>query len=216
MMKIKESKIISWKDQKIAVLQIFFLFVLPMIVLLSFSTLPHWVHLWILLVVTLSSIGISYSEKISLRDLWIRLDTLKQSILPYFIFWIFWVLFTLLLAKILGNNIVDISWKIHYQFGFVITSFVQEFLYRSFLMFKLQTLTKNPVIVIVSNALLFWCMHIIFPHALIIFFLTTLIWLWFATLYYFRPNLIAISLSHSAVNYFAVMHCFASFNVVCL
>ena len=202
-------------DKKIkTATQIGTLFVLP-ILLIYFGVIPIQYRFFVLLAVTLIVIFIVVSEKWSLQELGIRLDNVKKSALSYIVLTVFAIVATIVLARLLGNNTQPITGNIHFQYGFIILSFLQEFLFRSFLIPKLKLLTASPTLVIISNAALFGILHLIFPNTLVIFLLTALLGVGFAYVYYYRPNLILATIAHSIINFVAVFYCFASFTGSC-
>lgn len=195
--------------------QILSLFVLPILLILM-GVIPLKYRFFVLLLIAILVLGIIFFEKWTLKDLGIRIDNLKKSLLPYFYLTIVAVFVTVLLAKWLKTGSQPIAGNIHFQFGFIILSFLQELLFRSFLIPKLKRLTSSSASVIISNAILFGFLHIIFPNPVTIFVISGLLGLGFAFVYYFRPNLILATISHSIINFVAVYYCFASLSVGCV
>lgn len=196
-------------------LQISGLFVLPL-VFFYFSQLPIEKNVYIIDVVALVVIAIVVVEKWSLKDLGIRFDNFKECIVAYGLLTLIAVIGIFLLAQVLGNNTQDIFANAHFKYGFVIISFLQEFLFRSFLIAKLKLLTSSPITVIVCNGILFGLIHVIFANPLQLFVLSSLLGIGFAYVYYYRPNLILAVVAHSLINFVAVYYCFASFNTSCI
>ena len=195
--------------------QIGTLFVLP-IIFFYFGNIPIQYNLYVLLAVTLIIVGIIVTEQWSLKDLGIRLDNIKKSASWYLLLVAFAIVTIVVLARLLNQNTQDIFSNVHFQYVFVIISFLQEFLFRSFLIPKLKLLTASPTLVIVSNGILFGLIHLIFANPLSLFVLSTLLGVGFAYVYYYRPNLILATIAHSIINFVAVFYCFASFNPSCL
>src|SRR3989338_3634767 len=194
--------------------QIGTLFVLPVLLIL-FGVIPVQYRFFVLLAITILVIAVIVIEKWSLKNLGIRLDNIKKSALWYLIFTVFATVAIIVLARLLNHNTQNITGNIHFQYGFIILSFLQEFLFRSFLIPKLKLLTASPTLVIISNAALFGILHLIFPNTLVIFLLTALLGVGFAYVYYYRPNLILATIAHSIINFVAVFYCFASFTGSC-
>lgn len=195
-----------------AFIQIILLFVLPVILLYS-GVLPVERRFLILVGVVILMIGVLIKERWSLKNLGIRLDNLKNSLAPYCLFTIAVVAIIIVLAQLMERGVQEAWWlNPHFIYFILPVSIFQEFAYRSFLMPKLKLFSNSPIVVIGVNALLFGLLHIIFPDAALTFFLTFLLGLGFAGLYYRYPNLIAISASHFIINFFAVIFCFASFS----
>lgn len=200
------------QKKAIALLQIILLFVVP-VLLIYFDVLPVEHRFVILTVSSLIMLGILLKERWTLESLGIRLDNLKNSLIPYFLFTITVVAVIIVLTQLTGREVQESWWlNPHFIYFILPVSIFQEFAYRSFLMPKLKLFSKSPTVVIGLNALLFGFMHIIFPDAALTFLLTFLLGLGFAGLYYRYPNLIAISASHFIINFFAVLFCFASFS----
>lgn len=195
--------------------QIGTLFVLP-VILFYFSNIPIQYNLFVLLAVTLIIIANIIVEKWSLKDLGIRLDNIKKSASWYLLLVVFAIMTIIALARLLNQNTQNIFANVHFQYGFVIISFLQEFLFRAFLIPKLKLLTTSSTLVILANGILFGFIHIIFANPLPLFVLSSLLGVGFAYVYYFHPNLILATVAHSIINFIAVFYCFASFNPNCL
>jgi uncharacterized protein len=202
-------------DNKIkTVIQICILFVFP-ILLIYFGVIPVQYRFFVLLTITIIVTFIILSEKWSLQQLGVRRDNIKKSILPYAILTIVATVTTVVLARLLGNNTPSITNNIHFQYGFIVLSFLQEYLFRSFLIPKLKLLTSSPTLVIISNAILFGILHLIYPNTLVSILLTAILGVSFAYVYYYRPNLILATIAHSIINFIAVFYCFVSFGEGC-
>lgn len=195
--------------------EIFFIFVLPVLLIL-FGVVPIEKRGFLLLVVGLVLMAIIFKEKWSLKDLGLRTDNLKQSLLPYLIFTICGTLGIVLLAKILGRSAV-VSWweQPHFQYRFLIMSILQEFAFRGFLIPRLKLLFTSSFNVIAVNALLFAFIHLVFPQPLLLLSLGILGGISFAAMYYKYPNLVLITISHTIFNFLAVLFCFFSLNQSC-
>ncbi len=203
------------KQNKIkAVMQISAIFILPILLIFS-GIIPVKYRFIVLLATTILVTTITISEKWSLQNLGIRFDNIKNCIFWYFLLTVSVTAAMIVLAKPLNQNTQSIFGNIHFQYGFIILSFLQEFLFRSFLIPKLKILTASPTIIIISNGLLFGFLHIIFPHSLLLFLLSSLLGVGFAVVYFYRPNLILATIAHSIINFVAVFYCFASFSMNC-
>jgi membrane protease YdiL (CAAX protease family) len=198
-------------------LEIFFILVFP-ILLLKFGVLPLQHRVWLFVPVSLM-IFLSVwreKEKWSWKKLGVRNDNLKTSFLPYLLATVSGVGVILVLAHVLGRHPLT-GWQdeVHFQFMFVVSSFYQEFVYRGYLMPKLESMFSSSWIVIIANAGLFTFLHIIFPNLTLILPLLFTAGVVFALMYKRYPNLLLISLAHSAVNFTAVLYCFASLATHC-
>src|SRR3989338_724028 len=194
--------------------QIGTLFVLPVLLIL-FGVIPVQYRFFVLLAITILVIAVIVIEKWSLKNLGIRLDNIKKSALWYLIFTVFATVAIIVLARLLNHNTQNIFGNIHFQYGFIILSFLQEFLFRSFLIPKLKLLISSPALVIIANGLLFGLIHIIFSNPIALFMMSAVLGMAFAMAYYYRPNLILATISHSVINFVAVFYCFATFNLNC-
>jgi len=195
--------------------QIGTLFILP-VILFYFSNIQIQHNLFVLLAVTLTIVGIIVAEKWSLKDIGIRLDNIKKSASWYILLVAFAIVAIIVLAQLLDQSTQDIFSNVHFQYSFIIISFLQELLFRSFLVPKLKVLTASPTLVIAANGVLFGLIHIIFANPLSLFVLSSFLGAGFAYVYYYRPNLILATIAHSIINFVAVFYCFASFNPSCL
>lgn len=190
----------------ILLLEIVLIFILP-IVLIYYNIIHKKFRLWGLFGILLSVCFLSYSEHMTLRQLGIRVDNFNVSYLPYSLLTIIGACVILIAAKLL-NKKMEFEWlkNRHFQFMFLFVSIAQEFLYRGFLIPKLSLLISSTLIVILINALLFMFLHIIYPNKATNLVFTFIGGVAFATIYFYYPNLILISLSHASFNFFAVLY----------
>jgi membrane protease YdiL (CAAX protease family) len=203
------------KIEKIKIaLQIFILFIFP-ILLFLFDVIPLFYIFEALLMVSVFAVCIIVLEGWSWRDLGIRIDNCANAFVPYLVLTILVVIGTLVLANALGQKTQIILGNPHFQYDFLLLSFLQEFLFRSFLILKLKSLFRSPFFVIIVNGLLFGFLHVIFPDAILLFFLTFFLGGMFSFVYFYRPNLILATVAHSVINFVAVFYCFASFSQSC-
>jgi len=190
------------------VLQIFLLFVLPLL-LLHFRIIKLkyiFPTIWTVFIIV---IIIVVKKQIPLIDLGIRFDNILQAALPYALIIIFGGLLIYLLAKKLKKEPFKNWWRYyHFQFGFIILALFQEFTYRSFLMYELRLIDPSFIFVILVNALLFSLMHVIFIDSKIVVPATFIAGLVFASVYYFYPNLLLITICHAALNFIAAYYNF--------
>lgn len=140
-----------------------------------------------------------------------RLDNFKQSLLPYTLFTLVGLIVVAAISQILGKQVTPRWWI--YPYFYIATipfSFLQEFLYRSYLMEKLKAVFDKPWQIIVVNALLFALLHVIYPDAALLFPFGFLSGLAFATIYRYHPNLILITIVHAILNLSVITRCFFS------
>lgn len=187
------------------IIEILFLFVLP-VLLLYFKKINFKYRIYVLSFISIITFIIILLEKWDLKKIGVRLDNIKNSIFPYMIFTIMGVILLIFISKLLKNKPDKNFYKQkHFIFGFLILSILQEFLFRGFLIVKLSEIMNPSILIILVNALLFTFMHIIYFNKKSIIILLFLSGIVFAYLYLNYPNLIIISISHSILNYVAVM-----------
>lgn len=192
-------------------LEIFFLFILP-VLLIYLNIIPKEVRLGVLALVFFILIGIVVKEKWSFKSLGIRLDNIQSGLLPYTLFTIFSVGVVFLIARLAHSGTVENWWKdMHFQFLFLPISFIQEFAYRGFLIPRLKGVIASPWLVIVINAAIFAFLHIFYPNAVVNLALTFFGGIGFAALYYRYPNLFLATISHCILNFVTVYFCFVGF-----
>lgn len=208
-------KIRTMKKKEVkTVFQIGTFFVLP-VLLIIFGIIPVQYRFFVLLAITILVIAVIIIEKWTLKKLGIRLDNIKKGVSWYLALTVFATVAIVVLARLFNHNTQNIFDNIYFQYGFIILSFLQEFLFRSFLVPKLEVLMASPILIIISNGLLFGFIHIIFPNPLSLFLLSSLLGVGFAVVYFYRPNLILATIAHSIINFVAVFYCFASFGANC-
>lgn len=202
------------KIQVQATIQIGVLFVAPILLLLA-GIFPIQYRFYVLLSVTIFVVVVIIAEKRSLNYLGIRFDNVRQGVPQYIMFTVFVTVGIIVLAWLLKHNSQSIVGNVHFQYGFIILSFLQEFLFRSFLIPKLKAITASPVLIIAVNGLLFGFLHLIFPNPFSLFVFSSLLGFGFAAVYFFRPNLLLATVAHAVINFVAVFYCFASFAASC-
>ena len=145
-----------------------------------------------------------FLNKWSLERLSIRLDNIKEIWVAYLVATIISIIFIFISSHILKRKFIS-SWKVYPDafFSIFFGSFLQEFLFRSYLMSKLGEIFSSVILIITINGLLFALMHMIFPELKIDFPFIFLAGLLFACIYYFFPNLILISVMHMILNFTA-------------
>jgi membrane protease YdiL (CAAX protease family) len=179
--------------------EIFVVLVLP-VILWGLKVIPFKFRWEAFTIGCLIAIGILFKDHAGLHELGIRTDNISHALWPYVIFTFFCSLGLMAVAKFQHKNF-SFQYKglIKILFLILLASFGQEFIYRSFIFFKLENLTESFGLIIFVNALLFSLPHLIhedYKSAVILSFLGGLL---LATMYYNFPNLILISLSHAVL-----------------
>ena len=191
-----------------AIYQVLLIFVLP-IALLYFNIIGKDWRILILLLVTVVIYGIIRREGWREESLGLHLHNLRRSAGPYLLFTLAGVGLLMWLADHLGYRPLAEFWKNpHFIFLFLPVSFFQEFAYRGFLMPLLARIFERRTMVLFVNAALFSFLHIIYPHPEIMLPVSFVGGLAFAWIYDAHPNLLAVSVAHSILNYVAVLYGF--------
>lgn len=199
---------LSAGQKKMVFGQIFIIFVLP-IILLYLNILPKEARVFILILACFLIYLIIKKEKYSLQDLSISVHTFKKYLIPYLSLMTLSVLAIIAYAEKLEMEPQPQWWtKPHFLFIFLIVSFLQEFAYRSFLTIKLKQVFSDRLGIVLINALLFTLLHIIYPIPQFMLPLAFIGGLVFSVIYMKYPNLFLISLTHSILNFIAVLHGF--------
>jgi membrane protease YdiL (CAAX protease family) len=195
-----------------ALLQILIIFVLP-IGLLYFNIIKKKFRLALLFLSSILVLGIVFIEKIPAHSLGLRIDNLSSGILPYGAFTALASIAIFLLAFFLHRK-PSANWQKdpHFLYLFIPISFLQEFLYRGFLFPKLASISTNFFWIVISNIVLFALLHIIYKNRKVNIPFALVAGLSFSLMYYCWSNLILIAMSHSILNYFAVLFGFFSDN----
>ena len=185
------------------ILEVVVLFLLP-VLLVYLRIIPLKYIFPTILSVFILVLMITLSKNINPLNLGIRLDNLAISAIPYVLLTIFGSLLIYFLAKKLKKEPFKNCWKFyHFQFGFIFLALFQEFLYRSFLMHELKLMFSSFFLIVIIDAFLFSIMHVIFVDKKMAVSITFLAGLVFASVYYFYPNLLLITLSHAILNFVA-------------
>lgn len=183
--------------------QIILFFVVP-VILAYFWKAPFRYRFYFLFLTPLSLIGIIFSEQQTLRDIGIRIDNLATSIIPYCLFTLLGTALLIYIAKLRNKKLYHLIftkeflgiWLLH-----VGISVLQQFSFSGFLLPKLQILFEGSLApVFLTYAFLFSFLHIIYRNKNTVLPLTFLSGLGFSGIYYFFPNLILISFSHTILN----------------
>jgi membrane protease YdiL (CAAX protease family) len=193
-------------SKKIIWAQIFVIFILP-VLLLYFKVVPANWRMILLVVSSLFIYGIIRYEHWNYAEMGIRHDNFKKA-LPFYLFFTVLGLAALFLIYHKVNLPREIYTKLFYLRNFVFflpSSFFQEFAFRSFLMPRLRIIFDNKYYIIFVNAILFTLMHTIYLSLGVVLPLVFVAGVFFAWLYLKYPNLVLISLAHSALNLIAVL-----------
>ncbi len=190
----------------ISILQVLLVFVLP-VYLLYKKIIPFKYRLHVLFAIFLVVIVFIYLEGMTFYDLGIRFDNIDSHIFPY-------IAFTVLVSfaiYYLSKYVLKREYYIHYWHEkrfhimiFIPLSFLQEFIFRGYLIPKLFDIFTSSIIVAFVNALLFMYIHVVYSNKNIDLILVFLEGFLLAMIYIFYPNLIFATIAHSMHNFIAI------------
>lgn len=187
-------------------IEIILLFIIPVYIVYKFPYCyknRQWIFTPTLILIGLQMLIDNYT----FYQLGFRSDNLAHSLIPYFIFTLFSLIISIFIANYLDKNPIPNWWTLsHFQNRFIILSFFQELVYRGYLMTKLETIFSSVVMIILVNSLIYAFIHIIYSNKLRNFAITFIAGLFFATIYYYYPNIYLITISHAALNFFAILY----------
>lgn len=200
------------QDKELVLYQIFFIFILP-IALLVFGIVPIEWRMLVLCISMLFMYGVIRKEKITDETMGLSKRTFKKSLIPYLVFTLVGAVIFVKLSEVLAISPGIIWWQnIHFIFLFLPVSLLQEIAYRGFLFPKLQELSHKWWVVIGANTVLFTFLHVIYPIPSIMLPIAFFSGLGLAIMYRYFPNLILISFAHAVLNFIAVLHGFFFFH----
>ncbi|HVY35751.1 MAG TPA: CPBP family intramembrane glutamic endopeptidase [Candidatus Paceibacterota bacterium] len=196
------------KERAFVLYQIFLVFVLP-VLLLVFRIVPISWRMIVLCCAMLLMYNIIRQEQWPDAVFGISKKTFIRSLLPYALFTIIGVFTIIFISERLGIEPEVSWWSIpHLRFLFLPVSLLQEIAYRGFLFPKLRQATNNWTLIIVTNTLLFTLIHVIYPMKDVMIPFAAIAGVSFAIMYRYFPNLILISISHSVLNFVAILYGF--------
>lgn len=176
-------------------LELLLIFILP-IVLLFYKIIPFRYRLHVLALIFIFIIGQIIIKGWSLIKLGLNFNNFWSTLLVYSLS----TSLALLIIKFLTRKIKSATLSGTDVIIATILSFGQELIFRSFLLTILKENIQSIILVIFINSFLFFIMHLIYKNdwlSLLLIFMAGLI---FASLYYFWPNLIFITIMHTLLN----------------
>lgn len=193
--------------KELVLAQVLYLYILPTL-LLFYRIVPGNFRVIVLFGVALLLYGIIKRSGWTYNDLGFKKDFIKD-ILPYMVFTIIGVLALVLMSELVPQieNRQAYEWweDARFLLLFIPISVLQEVVFRGILMHMLKRAFSNPIFIILLNAALFALIHIIYIDAKIILPLTFIGGIGFAWIYYKYPNLVMISISHTILNFTAMV-----------
>ncbi len=191
-------------EKELVWVQILYLYVAPTL-LLYFGVIPGQFRIILLFVVALLLLGIIRHAHWTYADLGIR-RIRQKDILPYALFTTGGIAFIVWLATIAPHASYGEWWEdVKFLLLFIPISILQEVIFRGILMNFLRRAFKNPLFIIVLNACIFTLLHVIYLHSAFVLPFTFIAGIGFAWMYYQYPNLILISISHTILNFIAMI-----------
>lgn len=192
------------QERELVWMQILYLFIVP-VLLLYFKILPGNFRFIMLFGISVLLYGIVKHNHWTLKDLGIKKKFMKDFG-PYLLFTIGGVLFLVWLAQVVPH-IPFLKWWVNIKFLllFIPISVLQEIAFRGILMNMLRRAFKNPIFIIGLNSCVFALMHVIYLNSTFVLPMTLIAGIGFAWMYYKYENLILISLSHTVLNFVAMI-----------
>lgn len=192
------------KEKELVIVQILYLYVIPTL-LLYFKILPGNFRFLMLFGVALLLYGIVKRAHWTYTDLGIKRDFMKD-IIPYTLFTIGGVFFLIWLAQIVPHS-PFLNWWVNIKFLllFIPISILQEIIFRGVLMNMLERTFTSAIFIITLNAAVFAMMHVIYLNSVFVLPMTFMAGIGFAWMYYQYKNLTLISISHTILNFVAMI-----------
>lgn len=184
---------------------ILFIFIIP-IVLLNTGSIPLHFRVAMLVGLVSALFILLIKERWTFRMLGFKHTSTWKELLVYTLVTVVGVIGISQLGEKIGYEEMAQWWKHpHFLYLFFVVSLFQEIAYRGYLIPALGKLFSSPVRIILLNTLLFTFLHSIFPPYFINLPLAFIGGITFSILYMKYPNLLLIVISHSILNFVAVL-----------
>lgn len=193
-----------------ALLEVVYIFIIP-VLLIYYGVIPMNYRIPTLIAITVFLIGIMIESKWTKAQIGLSTKITTKAIILYSVFTIVGVWSIVIFGKELGYTPLE-NWQTNTRFlaFFIPLSVLQEIAFRGFLIPRLHQIFTDHTTVVLVNAGLFTILHIIYPEPNLMLPLAFAGGLGFAALYEFYPNIILVSISHTILNFFAVLYGFFS------
>ena len=192
------------REKELVWVQILYLYIAP-VLLLYYKVLPGNFRFLMLFGVAVLLYGIVKYDHWTYADLGIKRNFMK-GIVPYSLFTIGGVFFLVWLAQIVPHSPFLEWWEnAKFLLLFIPISILQEIIFRGILMNMLRRAFSSPIFIITLNAALFAFMHVIYLNSMFVLPMTFIAGVGFAWMYYKYKNLILISVSHTILNFVAMV-----------
>ncbi|MEI7688664.1 MAG: type II CAAX endopeptidase family protein [Candidatus Nomurabacteria bacterium] len=192
------------KGRELVFVQILYLYVIPTL-LLYFKVLPGDFRFVMLIIVALLLLGIVRHDHWTFYDMGIRRGFMND-IIPYTLFTVGGVFFLVWLAQVVPHSPFLEWWEnAKFLLLFIPLSVLQEIIFRGILMNMLERTFTSPIFIITINAVVFAMMHVIYLNSIFVLPMTFIAGIGFAWMYYQYKNLPLISISHTILNFVAMI-----------
>lgn len=193
----------SWKRYFLFSIIIFYY--LPPLLIWA-GALPFAWRFQILAVMTVMMVAFDYWHGISLKELGVRRDTLKGSLLLNAAASLLLVILMFLTFKAgLIREPTIPGWELFFAYYLFISSPSQEFLFRSnFFALTRRIGIERPVLQIIASAVTYSFLHIFYkdPITLLVTFAVGLLWGW---IYQRYPNFWGVAFSHAVLGAVSIL-----------
>lgn len=194
----------TFREKEIVLVQIFYLFLLP-VFLLYFNIIPGSYRFLVLFFVAIMLLGVIHRAAWTYEDIGFKKDWWTDW-KSYLLFTFGAIFFLLWLETLVPHNPM-LDWYENKKFLllFAPISILQEIIFRGVLIKMLLKAFDDIKIVIFINALVFALIHVIYANAVFVLPLTFMAGIGFAWMYIYKPNIILISISHTILNFIAMV-----------
>lgn len=192
------------REKEIVLVQIFYLFLLP-VFLLYFNIVPGNYRFLVLFSVAIVLLGVIRRAQWTYLDIGFKKDWLSDW-KSYLLFTVGSILFLLWLETVVPHSPM-LNWYENKRFLilFAPISILQEIIFRGVLIKMLLKAFNDIKIVIFINAVVFALIHVIYLNAVFVLPLTFMAGIAFAWMYIYKPNIVLISISHTILNFAAMV-----------
>jgi membrane protease YdiL (CAAX protease family) len=192
------------REKEVVLAQIFYLFILP-VFLLYFNVIPGDYRFLMLFMVSILLFGIVHRSAWTYADVGFKKDWWVDW-KEYLFFTIGCVLFMFWLSRVVPHE-PFVDWYNNKKFLllFAPISILQEIVFRGVLLKMLQSAFSNMYFIVFVNALVFALIHVIYVNAIFILPLTFMAGIAFVLIYLYKPNIVLISISHTILNFVAMI-----------
>ena len=191
-------------EREIVWLQILYLFIIP-ILLMYFKVLPGNFRFLMLIFITLLLFGIVKHNHWTYKDLGINKNFMKY-LTPYLLFTVGGAFFLIWLSFIVPHEPFLKWWQnVRFLILFIPISVLQEIIFRGILMNMLRRVFTSPIFIIGLNASVFAFMHVLYLNSIFVLPMTFIAGASFAWMYYKYENLPLVSISHTILNFIAMI-----------